>query len=99
LPSDATAVEILRHPVILQTFQERLDSLAGLSTGQSTRIVRAMLAASPPSIERMEITDKGSINQRTVLKNRAEQIEQLFGQSLAPGVLVVNGELGCKDGR
>jgi len=98
LPADATPAEILRHPSILRAFQERLDSLAALSTGQSTRIVRAMLVDSPPSIEKMEITDKGSINQRTVLKNRAVEIEQLFGQSLTPGVLMVKEELVCKNG-
>jgi feruloyl-CoA synthase len=98
LSAVATPVEILRHPAIIGTFQERLDSLATLSTGQSTRIARAVLVDSPPSIEKMEITDKGSINQRTVLKNRAKQIDQLFGQSLTPGVLEVKGEFVCKKG-
>ena len=31
-----------------------------------------------PSIDRGEITDKGSINQRAVLQWRAEQVEALY---------------------
>jgi feruloyl-CoA synthase len=32
----------------------------------------------PPSIDRSEITDKGYINQRAVLANRAALVERLY---------------------
>ena len=35
------------------------------------RVARALLMAEPPSIDKGEMTDKGSINQRAVLDNRA----------------------------
>jgi feruloyl-CoA synthase len=35
-------------------------------------------AAEPPSIDRGEITDKGSINQRAVLSHRCALVEQLY---------------------
>jgi feruloyl-CoA synthase len=98
LSADAAPGEVFFHPEVLRTFQERLNSLAALSTGQSTCIVRAMFADTPPSIEKMEITDKGSINQRMVLKTRAEQIEELFHQPSSPWVFVVNRELACHNG-
>jgi feruloyl-CoA synthase len=98
LPADAAPGEVLFHTDVIRIFQERLNSLAALSTGQSTCILRAAFADTPPSIEKMEITDKGSINQRMILKNRAEQIEELFGQPASPWVFVVNQELICHDG-
>jgi feruloyl-CoA synthase len=98
LPADAAPGEVFFHPEVLKTFQERLNSIAMLSTGQSTCIVRAMFADRPPSIEKMEITDKGSINQRMLLKNRAEQIDELFRQPASPWVFVVNRGLICHDG-
>jgi feruloyl-CoA synthase len=44
----------------------------------STTIRRAMLLQEPPSLDRGEITDKGSINQRAVLACRAELVARLF---------------------
>jgi len=40
----------------------------------------------PASIDRGEITDKGSINQRAVLQWRAEQVEALY-RGLDPTIL------------
>ena len=34
--------------------------------------------AEPPSIDRGEVTDKGSINQRAVLRHRADLVEELY---------------------
>jgi feruloyl-CoA synthase len=42
--------------------------------------------AEPPSIDRGEITDKGSINQRAVLAHRAALVEALYAE--APGTLL-----------
>ena len=42
------------------------------------RVARALVLAEPPSIDRGEITDKGSINQRAVLTHRAADVERLY---------------------
>jgi feruloyl-CoA synthase len=47
------------------------------ATGSSTRIMRAVLLDTPLSIDRGEVTDKGSINQRAVLTHRAELVEAM----------------------
>ena len=39
--------------------------------GSSTRVMRLILMAEPPSLDKAEMTDKGSINQRAVLTSRA----------------------------
>jgi feruloyl-CoA synthase len=77
LPYDdlaATAAD----PLIRDAFRERFARFAGTATGSSTRITRAVLLASPLSIDRGEVTDKGSINQRAVLDTRKELIDTLY---------------------
>jgi feruloyl-CoA synthase len=68
-------------PVIRQAFADRLKQFAANATGSSTRIKRAVLLDAPLSIDRGEVTDKGSINQRAVLEHRAGLIDALYSTS------------------
>ncbi len=70
-----------RDPVIRQAFAERLKKFAADATGSSTRVARAVLLDTPLSIDRGEVTDKGSINQRAVLEHRASLIDALYAPS------------------
>ena len=56
------------------------DCLARLNppSGSSEQVSAFLLAAEPPSLAQGELTDKGSINQRAVLKHRAAQVARLF---------------------
>jgi feruloyl-CoA synthase len=63
---------------VRQAFAERLVRYNTAYPGSSTSIVRALILDSPPSLEAMEITDKGSINQRAVLARRQAEVEQLW---------------------
>jgi len=77
LPYDdiaATAADRL----IRDAFRERFAKFLATSTGSSTRITRAILLDVPLSIDRGEVTDKGSINQRAVLEHRSQLIEILY---------------------
>jgi feruloyl-CoA synthase len=65
-------------PLIREAFCERFTKFLATSTGSSTRITRAVLLDSPLSIDRGEVTDKGSINQRAVLDARAALIDELY---------------------
>jgi feruloyl-CoA synthase len=67
-------------PLIREAFRERFTSFLASSTGSSTRITRALLLDSPLSIDRGEVTDKGSINQRAVLDHRHHLIEALYSE-------------------
>ena len=51
------------------------------STGSSNRIARALVLEEPPSLDAGEMTDKGSINQRAVLKRRAALVDELYSNS------------------
>jgi feruloyl-CoA synthase len=60
-----------------------------MSTGSSTRITRAILMDTPMSIDRSEVTDKGSINQRAVLEHRGKLIDELYSPTPAANVMTL----------
>ncbi len=66
-----------------------LREFLATSTGSSTRITRAILVDSPLSIDRGEVTDKGSINQRAVLEHRADLIDELYSPTPAAHVITL----------
>jgi feruloyl-CoA synthase len=92
LSPNAPPAEVLVRHEVRAVFQERLDSFASASTGSTTRIERAILLDTPPSIEAQEITDKGSINQKTVLRNRAALVEDLYREPIPAYVLTLTKE-------
>ncbi|MBZ8132149.1 feruloyl-CoA synthase [Afifella sp. IM 167] len=65
-------------PGVLRYFSQKLAAHAATATGSSRRVERMVLLAEPASIDSGEMTDKGSINQRAVLKNRAGLVEDLY---------------------
>jgi feruloyl-CoA synthase len=89
LPSDdiATAAS---DSAIRAAFRERLQKLLASATGSSSRIARAVLLDTPLSIDRGEVTDKGSINQRAVLEHRGALIEALYSPSPPAQVFTLN---------
>jgi feruloyl-CoA synthase len=87
LPPSATAAEVLRNNAVREKFTELLESFAAQSTGNSNRVERALLLEEPPSLDAGEITDKGSLNQRTILDRRTALVEQLHAENPAPPVL------------
>jgi feruloyl-CoA synthase len=77
-------------PLVRTAFRERFGRFITGATGSSTRITRAILMDAPLSIDRGEVTDKGSINQRAVLEHRAALIETLYADVLPPHVITVS---------
>ena len=65
----------------------RLAAFAQEYPGSSTSIVRAVLLDEPPAIDAHEVTDKGSVNQKAVLANRAAIVEQLYAAAPADCVI------------
>ena len=74
-------------PELRTALQRLIDTRAAHSTGSASRIARAMLLSGPLSIDAGEITDKGSINQRAVLRARVDLVEMLYTEPYAPQVL------------
>ena len=88
LPADWSAAQVLAAPAVREAFQHLMDRLWAQGTGSATRPAAALLMAEPPAIDRGEVTDKGSINQRAVLAHRAELVERLYADSPDADVIV-----------
>jgi feruloyl-CoA synthase len=86
LPADAPLADVLASPAVLARFQAIVNELSQTATGSANRIARLCLLSEPPTIDKGEITDKGSINQRSVLAHRAEQVAALHADGL-PNIL------------
>jgi feruloyl-CoA synthase len=82
MPPETSMHDVLDHPAVIAHFQTVANQLARESTGSANRIARMCLLADPPTIDRGEITDKGSINQRAVLTHRAETVAKLHADGL-----------------
>ncbi|MGB7617274.1 MAG: feruloyl-CoA synthase [Pseudolabrys sp.] len=92
LASDAPPSAIIEAPAVRAKFAELLTKLAAASPGSSTRVERLLLMADPPSMDKGEMTDKGSINQRAVLKNRATLVDELYAVPLSSWVIAAEGK-------
>jgi len=63
---------------VREAFRKRLAAFAAKASGSASRVERILLLADPPSLDAGEITDKGSLNQRAVLRRRAEAVAALY---------------------
>ena len=82
LPDSASLHDVLNSAPVVAHFQQLVDELARTATGSATRVARMCLLADPPTIDRGEVTDKGSINQRAVLTHRADTVAALHEDRL-----------------
>ncbi len=75
--NDATLVDLINHAAVKQQLLHVLNEMAVKNTGSATLIKRAVFADFILSIDKGEITDKGSINQRMIIQNHPEVVEKL----------------------
>ena len=66
-----------------------LAEFAETHPGTSTAIRRAAILQDPPVIDAQELTEKGSVNQKAVLRNRAAVVGQLFAERLDQSLIEV----------
>jgi feruloyl-CoA synthase len=72
---------------VRSVFETLLHSFAAASTGSSTRMERILLLVEPARLETQELTDKGTINLKQVLRNRADLVEELYQPSPSARVI------------
>ena len=82
LAPDAPLADVLSSELVLAHFQNLINELSKTATGSANRIARMCLLSEPPTIDKGEITDKGSINQRSVLTHRADTVAALHEERL-----------------
>ena len=91
LGEDVPLPEVLHHPLVRARFQQLADRLWRDATGSASRVARLHVLAEPPSIDKGEVTDKGSINQRAVLQHRDALVEALYeGGASDPFLILPN---------
>ena len=74
-------------PAVRAAAAGSLDRYNARRTGTSQRIRRLLLLAEPPSLADGEITDKGYVNQRAVLRRRAGLVAALHAAEPPPEVI------------
>jgi feruloyl-CoA synthase len=95
LPDTASVRDVLGHPRVVAFFQSLADALWAQGTGSANRVARLHVLRDPPSIDKGEITDKGSINQRNVLAHRAGVVDALYDGSVE-GLVLPRAESGSR---
>ncbi len=89
LDANATPEQVFSSPKLADAIVAKLKDHAAHHAGSSTRVGRALLLTRPLSLDKGEITDKGSINQRTVLANSQDLVEALYAENPAANVMKV----------
>ena len=87
LGAGAAPAAVLRHDSVTGKFATLLESFAAHATGNSNRVERALLLEESPSLDAGEITDKGSLNQRTILERRAALVEEIYAPDSSSRVI------------
>ena len=82
--------DLLAHPDLRAAIASRLADYNSTATGSSLRIPRAMILTDPLDMDKGEVTDKGSVNQRAVRTHRAGLVAELYTGSAA----VIESEKG-----
>jgi feruloyl-CoA synthase len=85
LPADG---EVVTDAGVLEALARALAAApAAGSAGSAARVRRVLVMSRPADLDRGEITDKGYVNQRRVLRNRAALAGLLYADPPGPGVI------------
>lgn len=69
---------VMDRPGIMEDLARLHSTFVAASTGSSTRIARMLILREPPSLDRGEVTDKGSINARAVIRHRPAAVARVL---------------------
>jgi len=75
---DIRALLLLHGPAPADRLDELLASFNASATGSSNRVARVAVLDEPPSLDAGEITDKGTLNQKAILRRRSALVEALY---------------------
>jgi feruloyl-CoA synthase len=92
LPELPTCAALAQDEGLLAMMRERLVTHARANPASTRCVRRALLLPVAPSLDRGEITDKGSINQRAVLEHHAELVTRLYATAPDRWVAVIETE-------
>jgi feruloyl-CoA synthase len=84
--------ELAREPRLIAWLRQKLAAHARANPASTRCVRRALILPVTPSLDHGEITDKGSINQRAILRNNSRCVAELY--SAAPPAHVADIEQG-----
>jgi feruloyl-CoA synthase len=82
--------ELARHATVVGWLQRKLAEHARSNPASTRRVRRAMFLPDALSLDRGEITDKGSVNQRAVLRHHAARVAELYVEPVPGHVAAVD---------
>jgi len=74
---------------VREEIKKILDDFAGRATGSASLIRRGILALLDLSIDKGEITDKGTINQQMVIMNHQELIDKIYSEPAGEEIIEI----------
>lgn len=86
--STVAPIDVLAHPAVREAISAGLRAHNARQPASSTRIRRCRFLTEPPSVDRHEVSDKGTINQQLALRRRAADVERLYADPPAADVVV-----------
>lgn len=86
---DSTYNELLFSKKLSAHLENALQQYNQQNKGSTSRILKVINMSEPPSLDDGEISDKRSINQRAVLKNKAHLVERLYAETPDEQVIVI----------
>jgi feruloyl-CoA synthase len=75
---DIRALLVLNGAAPPGRLDELLASFNATATGSSNRVCRIAVLDEPPSLDAGEVTDKGTLNQKAILRRRSALVEALY---------------------
>lgn len=92
LNKSASIQEIIHHPAVKSSLQKILEDFAKKNMGSAGTIKRVVLADFSLSIDKGEITDKGTINQRMVIQTHPELIRELYAEMAGENIIEIKAD-------
>ena len=87
IPSSA---EIVHDNTVQARMRAKLMALEAEASGSAQRVLRFAFLAAKLSIDTGELTDKGAVSQRNILRRHAALIEKLYADSPADNVICLD---------
>lgn len=88
----SSADELALNSVVRQTLLKALKQMKVKNRASSRHATRLLLLDTPPCRETGELTDKGYLNQRIALAQRARDVARLYANAQDPAVICVYEE-------
>ncbi len=83
-------VQGLGEADLCAALKDQIAAYNAQNPGSSNQVKRLLVLDTPPSVDGHELTDKGYINQRAALQNRADWVERLYADAPDSQVLVID---------